>query len=632
MTTVDAAVPSGASESSSPAAERMTAAARLRALLSSHADLVIGVALFVAVVALLVPFARIDPDPHHEGLVLKNALDVAHGQALYTESFNQYGPLYALTNAAIVFVFGDRLLALRLVYVGLFAGIYIGLFWIWARALGRILALGAVAVAILLMPVLTPGVIVPFLPWSSVQGLLWTVLALACFVRLLAPIERWRGIVIASCGGAALAAVSLVRGPSGVLAAITIAALLIVRHLRGRRVFAAELLGWAGGFAATSFAVGIVIVGSGATSEFWEQSVSLPRRWYRGIGDAYGTVDVLLEHFAQAAARVAVVGIVLAAAVLVVRARSTRWRAVGFIAMSIGIGAAAGTWSTMEDLLEPYELWFELPLLAALAAVVAFVALVWQHAWRGEPAGVTDRRYVGSTRWLALLATAVVGVGGIVQFYAVPDAYHLFFGAVITVGPTIALFEVLASRWLAWIVVLVLVVGLVPSAFDRADETLSRPRRHVAGVVTALRGMLVSDDAEVAWAGDLERLARLLRKHPATPVLVEGLDAMPAVVAPDLTNADRYFVDWGEEPWRQPNAGFEPSMPRDEAAIDRFIRSRRPAIVVNQARPNLEELARSQGYRLDMRFGRSCRRGLPTKTVNVRPCTWLLVPLEWTER
>jgi len=57
-------------------------------------------ATFISVVLAYLPFVRIDPDPHHDGLVLKNALDVAHGLTLYRQSFNQYGPLFVFTDAA----------------------------------------------------------------------------------------------------------------------------------------------------------------------------------------------------------------------------------------------------------------------------------------------------------------------------------------------------------------------------------------------------------------------------------------------------------------------------------------------------------------------------------------------------
>jgi hypothetical protein len=92
-------------------------------------------ATFISVVLAYLPFVRIDPDPHHDGLVLKNALDVAHGLTLYRQSFNQYGPLFVFTDAAGVATFGYHLIVLHWLSVVFLAAAAVLLVWAWSRAL-----------------------------------------------------------------------------------------------------------------------------------------------------------------------------------------------------------------------------------------------------------------------------------------------------------------------------------------------------------------------------------------------------------------------------------------------------------------------------------------------------------------
>src|SRR5436309_682817 len=50
-------------------------------------------AAFAVSLAAFWPFARIGIDSHHDSIMLKPALDVLSGQALFRQSFTQYGAL-----------------------------------------------------------------------------------------------------------------------------------------------------------------------------------------------------------------------------------------------------------------------------------------------------------------------------------------------------------------------------------------------------------------------------------------------------------------------------------------------------------------------------------------------------------
>ena len=56
-------------------------------------------------------------DPHHDGLMLKSAMDVAAGRVVFRDSFNQYGLLTPLLQGAAVRFFGAEIIVLRLLTV-----------------------------------------------------------------------------------------------------------------------------------------------------------------------------------------------------------------------------------------------------------------------------------------------------------------------------------------------------------------------------------------------------------------------------------------------------------------------------------------------------------------------------------
>jgi hypothetical protein len=90
--------------------------------------------LTIAVVGLL-SVMRIDP--HHDGIVLKPAMDVANGKALFRDTFAQYGALATLIQALAIKVFGKYLVVVRLL-TALVYGLISALLWlIYSRILPR---------------------------------------------------------------------------------------------------------------------------------------------------------------------------------------------------------------------------------------------------------------------------------------------------------------------------------------------------------------------------------------------------------------------------------------------------------------------------------------------------------------
>jgi hypothetical protein len=71
--------------------------------LHSRALLLVAIAVTVAV---FTPFARLGIDPHHDGIMLKPALDVLAGETLFRDTFSQYGLGTTYMQAAALWLFG----------------------------------------------------------------------------------------------------------------------------------------------------------------------------------------------------------------------------------------------------------------------------------------------------------------------------------------------------------------------------------------------------------------------------------------------------------------------------------------------------------------------------------------------
>src|SRR3954466_4487537 len=106
----------------------------------SGGDRLIALLLAVAVVAYLVPFARTGVDPHHDGIMLKPALDVLSGQTLFRDTFMQYGALSCYLQATALWV-QPTLLSLKLLTVAAYAGTLFVLYATWRLFLPRSLAI-----------------------------------------------------------------------------------------------------------------------------------------------------------------------------------------------------------------------------------------------------------------------------------------------------------------------------------------------------------------------------------------------------------------------------------------------------------------------------------------------------------
>jgi hypothetical protein len=105
-------------------------------------DPVIAAVLAVLAGGIFARFADLTVDPHHDGIMLKPALDVLSGQVLFKDSFTQYGPLTTYLQA-LALGLSPTLLSLRLLTVAAYAGSLFFLYLAWREFLPRFLCVVA---------------------------------------------------------------------------------------------------------------------------------------------------------------------------------------------------------------------------------------------------------------------------------------------------------------------------------------------------------------------------------------------------------------------------------------------------------------------------------------------------------
>lgn len=218
--------------------------------------------------AVCMVFAARGIDPHHDGVMLKTASDVAAGLALYRETFTQYGSFVIYCMALFVRLFGETVLAVQAATAVAYAVSAALLYAIVRRYAPRIVAFFAPLFAIGLAAFYFWN----FHPWSSVFALALSLAACLAMIRY----TETRRILFALLSGACCALMFWCRTPA-VLTLFCGALYLCGLLLAGAetktsflKAFGMFALGAAIVFAAFL----LVIVLQGALRDWWTQSVT----------------------------------------------------------------------------------------------------------------------------------------------------------------------------------------------------------------------------------------------------------------------------------------------------------------------------------------------------------------------
>lgn len=229
---------------------------------------------------ILMPQARFDPDPHHDGVMFAAAVGVAEGKIPNRDVFAQYGPLAPILQAQVLKVFGVNLLNLR-VATGVLLTITALLVFVFLRnQIGYKFAFLIQFLWVMSYPKLP---LPPLMPWASVICTLLMLISLYCWKSASSNTSQsLRAKVLYVVAGIAISLAVFVRIQL-LFFVFAISCILIAQIVKdknrkleslyfvfGSLLFALISLTW--------------LVQNSALQDFIEQCITWPRKFY---GESY---------------------------------------------------------------------------------------------------------------------------------------------------------------------------------------------------------------------------------------------------------------------------------------------------------------------------------------------------------
>lgn len=249
--------------------------------------------IFVSTFVFILGFAIINIDSHHDGILLKPAIDVAQGKILFRDTFTEYGALTTFVQAAAIKLFGEYVLVMRLTTVLSYASVAALLWFIWSQFLSKEMSLLALVFWLSLAPFYDG----PFHSWSSVYALVFQCVSLIFLLRFCKK-QNYLYLVIV---GASSSLTFWLRQPVGVFLLLAIIGFIIA--IGFFKIFSIKkvllsivcvMFGWA--IASSPFL--LYIFKNRALEDWWIQSLVFPTvltRVVRGI-----SIDQVLKSLSIA--------------------------------------------------------------------------------------------------------------------------------------------------------------------------------------------------------------------------------------------------------------------------------------------------------------------------------------------
>ena len=170
---------------------------------------IFSIAVFVFTVAWFSIFAVARLDMHHDAVMLKPAIDVAAGKAIFRDTFCHYGALAVWLQALAVKIFGGEIVVIQLLTVLFYGGIGV----LSDRIFRRFLSFPFRLVNLILFWGMAYFYVVPMHPWSSVYALFFMLLSVEFLLRFIEKERPWS----AALAGAFAACAFLARHPCGIV-------------------------------------------------------------------------------------------------------------------------------------------------------------------------------------------------------------------------------------------------------------------------------------------------------------------------------------------------------------------------------------------------------------------------------
>jgi hypothetical protein len=552
---------------------------------------------FGITVLVFAPFAPHAIDPH-DGLMLKPALDVLSGQALYRDTMSQHGPLNTYLQVGFLALLGPKLISLKIgtvVTYGLAAGLL-------AATWGRFLPPSLTALSLLLW-----GALAHFYdgsamyPWPSVNCLVFQAAGLF-FLLKSTPNAGVLSLAYPLLCGASAGLCYWSRFDVGLLLFAALGtSCAILACAAGERPWASRrLYAFIVGTVAVHFVFLAIIVLTGATTDWFYQNYTFFAKYYSA--DTLTTLWRILRCLLVPAAfrvptrsdpvrallpLVAILGSIATLALGFLgmlsagateadpgrregpapSRRFARPVVLVVLALSVFIGMLCRPIpDSPENRFAPREFWFFLipyVVLAATAAVSAHWLLLRR---RGVNAAVPEPLRSAFIAGLVALAAWV-------QYYPWGDYIHGWWALAPGIG-VFAFFVLWLARGRTIIATLALGALVLPLILQRSAQavtTLLKPCLTIRSPLV-LSGMKLPRREGAVLSPFLAVLDGYLNEHPQTALLVDGSEAVIfASVPADLRNPSNIW--WYDRiiPIPRPD--------EIEARRRKFIRDRRPLVV-----------------------------------------------------
>jgi len=149
------------------------------------------------------------------------------------------------------------------------------------------------------------------------------------------------------------------------------------------------------------------------------------------------------------------------------------------------------------------------------------------------------------TEFFLVASLAAVSLGSLVQYYPVPDSWHIIW----SLAPAFGLVVFVCWRGLGWpapVVALVLTAALLPSVYEKIRSAQALLARPLVTLTTpaVLRGMKVAPEQAKNYGRIADALAPILAHQPDLPAALIGNDALFLCFVANRAKPSPYYVTW----------------------------------------------------------------------------------------
>lgn len=488
-------------------------------------------------------FSQIDVDVHHDGILLKSAIDVAQGKQLFSDTFTQYGALTTIIQATLLKIFGNYLLVLKLSAAFFYAITAIILYAAWSKFLSKNLSIVAWIVWLLL----APYYVVTFIPWSSVYALFFLSVVLYLLI-LYCKNLLWTSTVISKSQLFLLGVMSSLtfwsRQSVGISLLFALLMFFVIlaffKKISPKKLFTNINVILLGFFCVSAiFLLWLYLTKS--LTDWWLQSIILPFKFAGEFSGAYNYFGL---------------------------------RALFVLYFQTGV-------------VDAFLVWTFIPLSILLLFIKSLHRL---KSYKTRQVRVAQ-----------ILAVSLICLASWFQYYPSADLRHTYWAATPMIGfylyaLTLLLrdwgrhFKFVTVRFFIFVIAFSSLVLILTSRVNAGLKKLTDASRHFVTLDNpeVLRGMKVEKTDEKYYLDVAEKINGYLERNPTSNFVVLGPDAIYLTFANRSTNIHPLFINRGTT--------FASIYPDYEMLLNNYIRNDRPLILIENSVLAKREIPIPTGY------------------------------------